>query len=643
MLDVINDFQSGCVSDAVTGHALKEPDDIALTHGFQALTYGELNRRSNRLANHLRSLGVRVESRVGLCLPRSLEMAVGALGILKAGAAYVPMDPANPADRLAFMLDDAQAPVLITSPSIAQRLPPARREIVNINAAQITAEPDCPPVFEKAPGDLAYIIYTSGSTGRPKGVEITHASLANLISWHQAAFSITPADRASHLAGLGFDAAVWELWPYLASGASVHLADETTRISPEFLRDWLLAQRITISFVVTPLAERLLALEWPRTSALRLLLTGGDTLRRNPPPHLPFVLVNNYGPTECTVVATSGTVDPDGKPTGALPSIGRAIANTEIHILDERRERVPDGTPGEIYIGGAGLARGYHNRPDLTADKFVANPFSADPRAKLFKSGDLGRFLPDGQVEFLGRVDEQIKIRGHRIEPHEIIGVLNRHPAIRESLVVAREDSSGDRQLAAYLVIVPDAEISQAGLRDFLREHLPDYMIPAVFVRIDAFTLTSHGKIDRTALPAPNAANIVPNSALNAPCTPTEQSIAKILASLLKLDEIDRNDNFFLLGGHSMLGAQLVARLRQTFDIDIDLRILFDSPTVAALSAEIERRATSMEVASERHPAALQDTSVEQLANTPHLQEPKAVSIFRRHAIQIGRLIGLVH
>src|SRR6266704_3141576 len=328
------DPQGTCIPDLVTARAAESPRALALTAVSEELTYQELDCRANRLASYLRSLGVGPDVLVGLCLPRSLDLVVGALGILKAGGAYVPMDPAYPPDRLAFMLDDAQAPVLISSTSIAQRLPLAKREHVYLDAPKIGDHPGEPPPLRIGPDDLAYVIYTSGSTGRPKGVEITHRGLANLVSWHTQAFSVTALDRASHVAGLGFDAAVWELWPYLAVGASVHLADEDTRSSAEALWEWLVAQRISISFVPTPLAEQLLGLRltWPRRTALRVLLTGGDTLHRYPPSGLPFLVVNNYGPTECTVVATSGPVLPNESPT-MLPAIGRPIANTEIHLL----------------------------------------------------------------------------------------------------------------------------------------------------------------------------------------------------------------------------------------------------------------------------------------------------------------------
>jgi acyl-coenzyme A synthetase/AMP-(fatty) acid ligase/acyl carrier protein len=424
-------------------------------------------------------------------------------------------------------------------------------------------------------------------------IEITHGSLANLVCWHNHAFSVTASDRASQVAGLGFDAAVWELWPYLAAGASVQLANEDTRNSPELLRDWLLAQRITIGFVPTPLAERLLTLraKWPRKTDLRVVLTGGDTLHHYPSADLPFLLVNNYGPTECTVVATSGPVLPNSSPD-MPPPIGNSIANTQIYILDEHLRPVPAGAPGEIHIGGAGLARGYHNRPDLTAERFILNPFE-NSGSRLYKTGDLARLLPDGQIAFLGRLDDQIKIRGYRIEPDEIVTVLNRHPNVRASHVAAREDAVGDKKLIAYVVLDPESDLTYTGVRDFLRTFLPEYMLPAAFVRMDALPLTQHGKIDRAALPSPDLANTLQDEISASPRTETEARVAGILGELLDLEEIGLDDNFFLLGGHSLLGAQLIARLRDAFGVEIALRRLFEAPTVAALSAELEHLATN--------------------------------------------------
>ena len=583
-----SDSQSACVPEAVAARAAKWPDGVALTAGSKVMTYRELDGQANRLARHLHSLGVGPNVLVGLCLQRSLDLVVAALGILKAGGAYVPMDPAYPPDRLAFMLHDARVPIVVTNPFLARQMSSGKRIVLDVNAPEIARQPDGLLRNEAMPGDLAYVIYTSGSTGTPKGVEILHSGLANLVSWHQRAFSVTSGDRASHLAGLGFDAAVWELWPYLAAGASVHLADDVTRSSAELLRDWLLTRKITISFVPTPLAERLLALRWPSQTPLRILLTGGDALHHYPPANLPFVLVNNYGPTECTVVATSAPVPPGNRPD-VLPPIGRAITNTQIYLLDERLEPVPPGMPGEIHIGGAGLARGYHNRPDLTAEKFIADPFSSQPDSRMYKTGDVGRLLPDGQIAFLGRVDDQIKIRGYRIEPNEIVSALNRHPNIRESLVVAREDTPGDTRLAAYLVLHSDSVSGHTSLRNFLRDHLPEYMLPAAFIRLEAFPLTPNGKIDRAALPAPHPSNTLQDQVSARPATETEQRIAEILGGLLGRETIGREDNFFLLGGHSLLGAQLIARLRAEFSVEISLRSLFDAPSVAGISFEIDR------------------------------------------------------
>src|SRR2546427_5247021 len=350
------------VREAVIGQVLERRDAAAVCALSGVLTYRSMDQQANRLARYLRVLGVGKDIPVGLCVTRSPEMVIGALAIWKAGGAYVPLDPTNPPDRLVSILEDAQAQAVLSTPSLAQRLLKARCPVVHAETPHVAGQSAAPLSLEVAPADLAYVIYTSGSTGSPKGVEITHGSLANLVSWHQQVFSVTAADRASHLAGLGFDAAVWELWPYLASGSSVHLVDDATRNSPEPLQAWLLEKRITISFLATPLAERLLFLSWPREAALRTLLTGGDTLHHYPPSGLPFVLVNNYGPTECTVVATSGPVYPVER-KDSLPAIGSAITNTEIQLLDEELQPVPTGTPGEICIAGVNLAKGHRNLP----------------------------------------------------------------------------------------------------------------------------------------------------------------------------------------------------------------------------------------------------------------------------------------
>ena len=597
--------------EMVAAQAAATPDATALVAGAEELSYAELDRRSNRLARYLASVGIGPDQLVGLCMERSPAMVVASLAILKAGGAYVPLDATLPADRLDFILRDAEPRVVVTADGLAAKLPSGDWRVVDFNfqAAEIAAfscEPfACPATAE----NLAYVIYTSGSTGQPKGVEITHRGLANLVSWHVRAFDVTRNDRASHQAVLGFDAAVWEIWPYLAAGASVHIPPEPCRTSPEAMRDWLVTEQITITFLPTPLAERMLLLKWPDQTALRILLTGADTLHHRPSPDLPFALVNNYGPTECTVVATSGTVAPrdsakpyssnqysSDQPSNQLPTIGRPIDNTQIYIVNEEMQQVPAGAVGELCVAGAGLARGYHKRADLTLQKFVPNLFHAQHSAngnshsssRLYRTGDLARLLPNGEIEFMGRLDEQIKIRGFRIEPGEIIGVLNEHPGVQASTVVAQENRSGEKSLVAYVVIAPAAALSSSTLRVHLMKRLPDYMVPAVFVRMQALPVTVNGKVDRAALPAPCDDNRLGEDNFVAPSGPVQERLAVILASLLHVERIGANDNFFLLGGHSLLGTQLIARVNETFGVELPLLQLFDHPTLAEMSDAIE-------------------------------------------------------
>ena len=576
----------------VSARAMERPDAPAVACGGEILTYAELERDAARLAARLRRAGGGPHVIAGLCADRSAALAAGALGIMKAGAAYLPLDPSYPMERLSYMLEDAHAPVLLTTEHAAGRVPKGAWRVIGLEAA--LAEPHDaagPPVRAPRPGDLAYAIYTSGSTGRPKGVPITHASLLNLVNWHVAAFGITEKDRASHLGSLGFDAAIWELWPYLACGASVHMTPDDVRVDPERLRDWLVEERITVAFAPTPLAERLIALPWPAGTALRFLLTGADTLHRRPPQGLPFTLVNNYGPTECTVVATSGTVPPTADHPG-IPPIGRPIANTCVYLLDENLSPVADGEAGEICIAGAGVSPGYLNRDDLTAQSFAADPF--DPRGgRLYRTGDLGRLLPDGQISFLGRKDDQIKMRGFRIEPAEITAALNTHPAVRESAVVARGETDSGRLLAAYIVFESGQNAAAEELQEWLRSRLPDYMVPRVFVRLESLPLTASGKLDRRALPEPAEENGMRDGAADAPRSEIELKLAAIVAGLLKIGSVGVEENFFMLGGNSLLGAQLMAAVRQEFGVQVALRALFGAPTVAALAREVERLAAA--------------------------------------------------
>ncbi len=579
------------IHELVAEQAGAAPDAVAVA-GDKLLTYGELNRRAGRLARRLVSLGVRAEVPVALFLERSPELAIAALAVLKAGGAYVPLDPSYPPARVAMLLDDCRAPVVLTHSSVAEKLPAGKYQTVVLDGEEEIAEagvevPDDAAAQQITPENTAYVIFTSGSTGRPKGVQITHANLLNLVQWHQRAFHITAADRATLQASPGFDAAVWEMWPYLAAGASVHVVDESLRPAPERLRDWIIEKGITITFLPTAVAEAMVALSWPPKSALRILLTGADTLRRYPPSNLPFVLVNNYGPTECTIVATSGEIRSNGESDGA-PSIGRAIDNIEIHIVDDQLNPVAKGAAGELLIGGAGVGRGYLNRPELTAQKFISDPFSQSPGARLYRTGDLARVRSDGQIEFLGRTDEQIKIRGYRIEPGEIMAVLNRHPAIRTSYVIAYANGAGESNLAAY-VVAAQGRPNGTELRAFLGENLPEYMVPSTFVALPELAMTAHGKVDRAALPKPTAENQLDDEHFEAAQSEVEQWLAGFLTGLLKVSRVGRDDNFFNLGGHSLMGAQLIAKVQQRFGVELSLRGLFDHPTIAEISSEIER------------------------------------------------------
>ncbi|MBN3899617.1 MAG: amino acid adenylation domain-containing protein [Nostoc sp. NOS(2021)] len=445
--------QDKCIHQLFESIAEYNPDATALVFGDEQLSYKELNIRSNKLAHYLKKLGVEAEVLVGLCVERSFDMVIGMLGILKAGGAYVPLDPSYPSERLKFMLEDAQVSVLLTHERCLERLKNSNSQIICLdNDWEIIAEEVEDNLISEAKVDtLAYVIFTSGSTGKPKGVKIEHRGLLNLVFWHQKAFTVSPLDRATQICGVGFDACSWEIWPYLSAGASIYFVDDEIRQIPEHLQDWLISKAITITLLPTPLAEKFLLLDFPQDAALRILLTGGDRLNQYPLADHPFQLVNNYGPTENTVVTTSGHISVKNKESLA-PVIGGAIANTQLYILDQYLQPVPIGVSGELYISGDGLARGYLNRPDLTAECFIDHSFTNQLKTRLYKSGDLVRYRADGNIEFLGRLDEQVKIRGYRIELGEIEAVLSQHPAVQQTVVIIREDK-GEKRLVAYVVL----------------------------------------------------------------------------------------------------------------------------------------------------------------------------------------------
>jgi amino acid adenylation domain-containing protein len=498
------------------------------------------------------------------------------------------MDARDPSERLRFMIQDSGVQLVITNEKLAEAFVGSHVKIVRLDGdhKEIERQSATPIKIDIGADHLAYVIYTSGSTGQPKGVEIAHRNLSNLIAWHLRAFHVDQSARATFQAGTAFDATVWEIWPHLVAGATIYIPDESTRMSAESLRDWLVTNRITISFVSTALAEQLLDLIWPEGTALRVLLTGADTLHRFPPAGLPFTLVNNYGPSECTVVATSGTIAPRQN-SDSLPSIGSPIDNVHIQILDEQLQQLPAGTAGEICIGGMGVGRGYRNRQELTARQFIADPFCDNGR--LYRTGDLGRLLSNGEIAFLGRVDDQVKIRGYRVELGEISAVLNRYPSVQASVVTAREDNFGEKRLVAYVVPKTGSKPDEQSLREAIRQRLPNYMEPSAFVSLETMPLTPNGKIDRAALPPPDVQPRATDGAFVDPRNPTEEALAEIIGDVLKVPRVSVHDDFFHLGAHSLLGAQIVAHVRNIFGAELKLLDVFDAPTVAQLSERIEQ------------------------------------------------------
>jgi len=612
-----------CVHELFEAQAARTPDALAVADAKNRWTYHELNERADSLARNLRDLGVGPDACVGVCVERSVEMVAAKLAIWKAGGAYVPLDPSYPKDRLAFMFTDAKMPVLLTQNSLLADL---KFEIPNLKILCVDDTPQelmtrtkdenedelthtshtthhasrIPTLNSQLSTNLAYVIYTSGSTGQPKGVEIEHASLMNLIAWHQRTYRVTAADRATQIATPAFDASVWELWPYLTAGASIHIPDEETRLSPKKLLAWLAGNKVTLTFIPTPIAENMLDEPWPEECALRAMLTGGDKLHRAAGKKLPCVLVNHYGPTENTVVTTSSSVPPMDK-SSQPPPIGRPIANHLVFILDKNLQPVPIGVPGELHIGGAGLARGYRNRPEQTAERFIPNALSAEPNARLYKTGDLVRWLPDGQIEFIGRMDNQVKVRGQRIELGEIESILARHPDVRESIVVPRENEKGESRLAAYVVSRINGQLKPEALREFLKQKLPDAMLPSAFMFLDALPLTANGKVDRQALPPPDFM-IESGKPFVPPRTPVEETLAGIWREVLGVSRVGIHDSFFELGGHSLTATQVISRIFSVFQVEVPLRDLFDSPTIVGLAEKIEaaREANSSPVIAQK-------------------------------------------
>jgi amino acid adenylation domain-containing protein len=586
-------FSSNCVHQLFEEHAGSHPEHIAIDSGGQQITYGQLNSRANVLAQRLTFLGVGPEVRVGVAASRSAELIVALLAVLKAGGAYVPLNPGYPDERLLFMVQDSCIQVLLASQEHESRLSGVVRKLPAESAVRLTwlkesgesglreSIPNTP--LRVGANHLAYVIYTSGSTGTPKGVMVTHRNLCNLIEAQTGFARITRESRVAQVNSPSFDVSQGEIWGALTTGATLCILPQELLPGPQAV-GWL--QEQSASFLMaTP--SFLGALPIEDLPNLETVVSGGEPCtaemvsawckgRR---------FVNAYGPTETTIWSTCVCC----LASRDQPSIGQPIRNTEVYVLDRQLEPVPIGIPGELFIGGVGVARGYLNRPDLTAEQFLPNPFSQTQGARLYRTGDKVQYRTDGSLEFLGRLDHQVKIRGYRIELGEIESVLRQYPDVHEAVVLVRVHASGDKWLVGYVTTRSQYSPDLRALRSFLKERLPEYMLPADFVWLEKLPLNSSGKLDRQALPAPDRAHPELGVALEGPGTNTEKSLAAIWKELLEIGEVGLHDNFFELGGHSLLATQVLARIQTRLKVEVSLRVLFDNPTLAELARTIEQ------------------------------------------------------
>jgi amino acid adenylation domain-containing protein len=581
-----------CVHQCFEKQVACTPDSTAVVFEKELLSYRELDTRANQLANHLRRLGVGADSLVGICLERSLEMVVGLLGILKAGAAYVPIDPAYPGDRVSFMLEDAEVPVLITQKRLIENLQAGKARVVLIDSdwREVAEQSSQSPGLTTQPENRAYVIYTSGSTGKPKGVEVLHRAVVNFLTTMAECPGMTVDDKLLAVTTLSFDIAGLEIFLPLSVGASVEIVSREVSSDGRQLRARLASSDATVMQATPATWRMLLEAGWEGRRGLKVLC-GGEAVSRKLAEQLlqkTGSLWNMYGPTETTIWSTTCKVEHSQNAV----TIGRPIANTEIFILDKALQPVPIGVAGELHIGGDGLARGYLKRPELTAEKFIANPFSPEP-GRLYKTGDLVRYLPNGEIEFLGRIDHQIKIRGFRIELGEIEAVLRQHPAVSETVVVVREDSPGDQRLVAYFVPSQESASTVSELRQFLKEKLPEYMVPSIFVALPTMPLTPNGKVNRRALPAPNQGDIAGTERLAAPADSLEAQLVKIWESVLGVRPIGVKHNFFELGGHSLVAVKLMHRIERAFGRNLPIATLLQAPTIEKLAGILRQKGWS--------------------------------------------------
>jgi amino acid adenylation domain-containing protein len=589
-----------CIHQLFEEQSERTPEVIAIVCEDEQLTYRELNQRANQLAHYLQRSCVKPETLVGLCMSRSLDMVVGILGILKAGGAYVPLDPTYPKERFAFLIQDSQPSVLLTQEKHLSKLPELKAKIICLDTQweTISQEESDNTHNGVTPENLVYVIYTSGSTGTPKGILIQHKSLVNYAQYACDAYEIHPGDRVLQFASINFDASAEEIYPCLISGATLVLRTEKMLNSVATFLETCDAWRITLldlptaywHEIVLGVAEEGLAIP----ASLRVVIIGGE---RALPERLKLWqqhvgrkvrLFNTYGPTETTIVVMVAELTEVELDQGEV-SIGRPIANTQIYLLDASLRPVPIGMPGEMYVGGVGLARGYYHRPELTAERFIPHPFSNEPYTFLYKTGDLARYRKDGEIEFLGRVDNQVKIRGFRIELEEIEVALRRHLSVRDAIVLAREDIPGEKHLVAYVIPFPEQHYANRDLRNFLKELLPEYMIPSAFVRLDTFPLMPNGKIDRGAFPPPSTTRERDDDDYVAPKSMLHHQLIAIWEELLHIQPIGIADNFFYLGGHSLLAARMVASIEQVCGKKLSPAVLFAGPTIEQIAEALQR------------------------------------------------------
>ncbi len=594
--------QDCCIHELFEAQVAQTPDAIAVVFGEKCLTCGELNRRANQLAHYLLASGLRSEELVGICMERSMEMITGVLGILKAGGAYVPLDPTYPKERLSFMLADSHISVLLTTEAQLMNLPPHGGRAICLDTEwwDIESESGENPVDQTTAQELAYVIYTSGSTGQPKGVSIEHRSVVNMITSFTTSYTLRPSDRVLQQTSLCFDVSVGEIWPILCVGGSLVLLDRQVHQFEQvlsFLVDYQVTIIGAVPSVLSQLNERL-----DKLPHLRLILSGGEALSFSDIDRLisQATVTNGYGPTETTVCSSFYRLHRNDFPAKSNEEkttvpIGRPIINTQIYLVDRHLQPVPVGVPGELCIGGAGLARGYHDRPESSAESFIPNPFTPLPSppacggsqrggTRLYRTGDLARYRQDGNIEFLGRIDQQVKVRGFRIELEEIEKALVEHPAVQQAVIAAREDSPGQKRLVAYVVPSQEVPAINESLGRFLQERLPSYMVPATFMTLEALPLMPNGKVDRQALPAPDQTRPDVGQSFVAPRTPVEKVLADIWKTVLGIEEVGIHDNFFELGGHSLLATQVVSHARHNLGIELPLWTIFQAPTVSELA-----------------------------------------------------------